>query len=162
MNSFRNSRTAWTNSASATTVDPRIFRPGNRRAFSLVEVVLALGIIGFAFIPTMGFISQGFSTLRDSNVDVKTALIAQKCMAEAQLTSYTNLVTTTNYFDMDGRVLTNSNSSAAIFKAVVRYEPPTNTILISTNIKNVTVTLTGSGVENRARFFSSTVANLGN
>jgi|GEM_PF-1692733 uncharacterized protein (TIGR02598 family) len=160
MNSFRNSRTAWTNSASATTVDPRIFRPGNRRAFSLVEVVLALGIIGFAFIPTMGFISQGFSTLRDSNVDVKTALIAQKCMAEAQLTSYTNLVNTNKYFDMEGRVLT--NSSAAIFKAEVKYELPTNTIVESTNFKKVTVTLTGSGVENRARVFSSTVANLGN
>lgn len=37
-----------------------------RRAFSLVEVALALGILGFALIPLMGLVSVGLNTSRDN------------------------------------------------------------------------------------------------
>lgn len=130
----------------------------NQRAFSLVEVTMAMGIIAVAFIPLLGLLSVGFSTMKASNVDVRTALIAQRMLAAAQMLPYGDLSTnsTTNYFDYDGKEVP---ASEAAFTAA--FQPSTNNVLGSPNLRNVTVTLTGSAVENRPRIYASTVVNLG-
>lgn len=127
-----------------------------QKAFSLVEVTLAMGIIGVAFIPLLGLLSVGFTTMKDSNLDVRAALIAQRMLAAAQMVPFGTLSSTNKYLDYDGKDV---QASEAVFTAVL--QPSTNNVLGSTNLKNVTVTLTGSALENRPRVFASTVVNLG-
>jgi uncharacterized protein (TIGR02598 family) len=130
----------------------------NRRAFSLVEVVLALGLISAVFIPLLGMLSVGFSTMKESNVDVKAALIAQKYIAAAQMVPFAKLQASTKYLDYEG---TEVPQAEAAFTALI--EPgSTDNFLGSANIKNIKVTLTGSGIQtNSPRVFCSTVANIG-
>lgn len=127
-----------------------------RNAFSLVEVVLALGIVGVAFVPLLGLLSVGFSTMKESNVDVKAALIAQRLIAAAQMVPYDQLDSQTQYLDYEGKEVPQAES---VFTAQII--PSTQSVLGSPNLKKVTVTLTGPAVQNDPRVFSSTVANLG-
>ncbi len=62
-----------------------------QRAFSLVEVVLALGIIAFAFVANIGMLPVGLQTFRDSADKTQTTQIAQNLLAEAQQTPFENL-----------------------------------------------------------------------
>jgi len=117
---------------------------------------LALGIVGVAFIPLLGLLSVGFKTMKESNVDVRTALIAQRMLAAAQMVPFGTLRATTKHLDYDGKEVP---ASEAVFTAA--FQPSSNNVLGSSNLKNVTVTLTGPAVENRPRVFASTVANLG-
>jgi len=132
--------------------------PAARCAFSLVEVVLALGVITAVFIPLLGMLSVGFSTMRESNVDVKASLIAQKCFAAAQMVPFDRLEASTKYLDYEG---TEVPQSEAAFTAVI--EPGNlNNFLGSSNLKLIKVTLTGAGIQaNAPRVYCSTVANLG-
>lgn len=127
------------------------------RAFSLVEVTLALGVIGAAFIPLIGLLSVGLSALRESQVDVKTALIAQRLLAEAQLVPFDQLGGVTEYLDIEGNKVAQGNS---VFTAVLTVQNAAGA-LGSTNLKQITITLNGTAVGERPRVFASTAANLG-
>lgn len=132
--------------------------PGDPRAFSLVEVVLALGLISAIFIPLLGMLSVGFSTMKESYIDVKTSLIAQKYLASAQMVPFVKLQASTKYLDYEGSEVPQSE---AVFTAVIEPVGAIN-LLGSANLKNVKVTLSGSGIQtNRPRVYSSTVANIG-
>ncbi len=158
MNSYRNKRFDGTGLRAAPRVVSRVSRPGSRRAFSLVEVVLALGLISAIFIPLLGMLSVGFSTMKESNVDVKASLIAQKCLASAQMVPFVKLEASTKYLDYEG---TEVPQSEAVFTAVIEPVGVSN-LLGSANLKNVKVTLSGSGIQtNRPKVYSSTVANIG-
>lgn len=132
--------------------------PRGLGAFSLIEVVLALGVVSTILIPLMGMLAVGLSTSKDSNVDVKTALIAQQWLAVAQMTPYTTAQgSVTKHLDMDGREVPEAQ---AVF--VVRCDyANSQDVLATTNLKKVTITITGPGVGPRTRVFSTTVANLG-
>lgn len=159
MNSFRNSRTAWTNSNRDSEVEPRISRLRNRRAFSLVEVVLALGLISAVFIPLLGMLSIGFSALKESNMDVKASLIAQKVLASAQLVPYGKLQGATNFLNYDGNEVPEKES---VFTVTIAPDNlPTNNVLQSPSLTTMRVTISGPAVNNGQRIFASTIANLG-
>jgi uncharacterized protein (TIGR02598 family) len=80
-------------------------------AFSLVEVVLALGIISFAFIALLGMLPVGLKSLKSSQNDTITTLIVQKVLAEAQQTRFANLSTLAGerFFTDEGGDATASN-----------------------------------------------------
>ena len=70
-------------------------RPMSRactKAFSLVEVTLALGIMGFAFVSILGLVPLGLTSFRETkNVSVASQ-IAQQIFAEVQSTPFAELV----------------------------------------------------------------------
>ena len=134
---------------------PVMTRP--RNAFSLVEVVLALGVIVAVFIPLLGLLSGGLAMMKESNVDVKTSLIAQKFLAAAQMVPYAKLAPSQKFLDYDGNEVSEANS---VFTVNIVPAPTVN-LLGSSNLTRVTVTFLGPGVENRPRIFASSVANLG-
>jgi uncharacterized protein (TIGR02598 family) len=142
-------------------VEPRISRLRNRRAFSLVEVVLALGLISAVFIPLLGMLSIGFSALKESNVDVKASLIAQKVLASAQLVPYGKLqgAPTTNFLNYDGNEVPEKESVFTV--TIVPDNVPTNNVLQSPSLTTMRVTISGPAVNNGQRIFASTIANLG-
>jgi uncharacterized protein (TIGR02598 family) len=61
-------------------------------AFSLVETVLALGIVAFAFVGLMGMLPAGLQTFRKAVDTTVGAQIAQRVVGDAQQTDFDVLV----------------------------------------------------------------------
>lgn len=158
MNSCKNRRPAFRTPPAAEANNPRHLPSRRRRAFSLVEVVLALGIISAVFIPLLGMLSVGFTTMKESAVDMKASLIAQKVLASAQMAPYDMLQNATKYLDYEGIEVPQQD---AIFTAVITLGTSGN-FLGSPNLKNIKVSLTGAGIPtNTPRVFSTAVVNIG-
>lgn len=76
------------------------------RAFSLVEVVLAIGVISFCLLAVLGLMPVGLSTMRQAmDATIETQIVRQ-ISGEALLTPFSQLGTTfsnkTFYFDAEG------------------------------------------------------------
>ena len=68
-------------------------RKSNTQGFSLVEVVLALGVVAFAFVAILGLIPAGMTTFRQAiNISV-CSQIAQKVIGDAFQADYDTLLT---------------------------------------------------------------------
>lgn len=86
---------------------PPTCRPRRRpefsaKAFSLVEVVLAIGIVSFAMVSILGLIPVGLHTFRNAMDLSVEAGIAQKLVADVQRTDFQNLQSTNFTFDDQG------------------------------------------------------------
>jgi len=68
------------------------------RAFSLVEVVLALGVVSFAFVSLLGLMSAGYSGLRESTATSLQSQILQGLSSEIQMLDYSVLTDGTGDF----------------------------------------------------------------
>lgn len=86
--------------------------PAHRRAFSLVEVTLAMALVSFAVIAVLGLMPVGLAALHKVIDTTEEAQIVRQIGAQAVLTPYSSLDTTfsgkTFYYDQDGVFLTNS------------------------------------------------------
>src|ERR1700679_3083285 len=93
------------------------------RAFSLVEVVLALGIFAFAVLSIVGLMATGLNSAKDSSTNLAITNINRNLRADLQATPYSSLAsaTSTNYYFTDGGYPTTQSSPApsAPFYAVV-------------------------------------------
>ena len=99
----------------------------NRRqaAFSLVEVVMALGIAAFCLVALLGLMPVGLKTVRDARGDSLRAEILKSMGNIAQQTDYSllgNLAGKKYYFDINGLVVS-STSADAIYEAVLSTGP---------------------------------------
>jgi len=56
-------------------------RPAKRRGFSLTEVVIALGIVGFCIVAILGLLVTGLNSSRDSLNDTAIAAAARQVMS---------------------------------------------------------------------------------
>ncbi len=107
MNPLNKSRPPCSNSA------PGRFRA--QRAFSLVEVTLALGIISFAFVAIFGMLPVALDTARDSIDRTRGAQIAQRLFAETQQTPFDqlgSLVGSVFWFDGDGEEIASATADS--------------------------------------------------
>jgi uncharacterized protein (TIGR02598 family) len=92
---------------------------GECRAFSLIEVVIAIGIFAFAIVPIIGLLGSGMGTLKDSMSDTVRSDIARRVVGEFQRMPYSNLISgipKEYFYDVEGGV---ADSKSAIFKATV-------------------------------------------
>jgi uncharacterized protein (TIGR02598 family) len=89
------------------------------RGFSLVEVVIAMGIVVFAFIPLLGLIPMGLNTSRQAVDTTVEAQIVQQMTSQVQQTAFSSLTGLNNegllYFDANGNTI--SSASGAVYKA---------------------------------------------
>lgn len=113
----------------------------SRSAFSLVEVVMALGLATFALVSMMGLLGVGFRGARESiNMGVM-ADIAQTVSGEAQLTSWTNLpasyAASTRYFDDLGKET--RDSSTAVYIARTSLKPTSSLVEAGSHATNLLV-----------------------
>ena len=103
------------------------------RAFSLIEVVLALGVVSFSLIGIFGLLLSGMTTFHRSIDQTVQSQIAQQVINNAQLTSYATLTSqgnfTTNYDE-------NGNGVAAT--------DPTSIYTVSVSLTNLATSLTAS------------------
>jgi len=130
-------------------------------AFSLVEVVIALGIISFAIIAIVGMLPVALKSSQDSMRETDATLIAQRIFSELKIGSIGNRSVTTdpdgisthninlaanstNYlaFTQDGTVQTHTNSAnpTPSYDFYAQISISTNTGL--TNLAHVQIDIT--------------------
>jgi uncharacterized protein (TIGR02598 family) len=111
---------------------PAVSRLRNVCAFSLIEVVIAIGIFAFAIVPIIGLLGSGMGTLKDSMSDTVRTDIARRIVGEYQRMPYSSLVASTNFFDSEGVRLASSNAET-IFLAIATLSNPPSLIGTDTN-----------------------------
>lgn len=73
-----------------------------RNAFTLVESVMAIGIVSFAMLSILGLIPVGLGTFRNAmNLTVETTIV-QAVSGDLLRTDYADLAATNFYFDQEG------------------------------------------------------------
>jgi uncharacterized protein (TIGR02598 family) len=97
--------------------------PGLHRGFSLIEIVLAIGVMSFAIIAILGLLSISFSSSKGSVDESLISAMARQVVASLQQqrfsgnTLFTNVTSgsdskvLTNYFDANGEILTGSTGA---------------------------------------------------
>ncbi len=108
---------------------PVLGRLARRRAstagFSLVEMVLALGVLAFAVIPLFGLLPMGMTTFRKAMDASVTTQISQRIVNEAQQTDFNTFIATTpsiRYFDDQGEEMTTAAGTAGTAPAGAIYQ----------------------------------------
>lgn len=88
-----------------------------RAGFSLIEVVLALGILGLAFVPLMGLLPAGMDTFRSSVDRSAAARVVEQLANEARQSEFKEVRSSVSdlYFDELGNEV--QSPGAAIFQA---------------------------------------------
>lgn len=81
--------------------------------FSLVEVVIALGIVSFAVVAVVGMLPMGLKTAKDSMFDTDATLAAQRLFSEMLAGSGVNRAVSTGATD-SATVPLDGNSAIAI------------------------------------------------
>lgn len=120
---------------------------------------MALGIIAFVVIPLLGLMSIGFTTMKNSNADVRSAIIAQKIIGEAQMIPYDQLRDNIYFIDFEGKEVAEQQ---AVFQAQLNVsKAPAGDIISSPNAARVSVAISGDALQNQERVYSTTVFNLG-
>jgi uncharacterized protein (TIGR02598 family) len=77
-----------------------------RRAFSLVEVVMAIGLISFVLVGLLGLMSAGLGGIRNASDESSSAMIAKKLVAEIGQNSLDDILVSTfsdRWFDAEGQ-----------------------------------------------------------
>ena len=137
--------------------------------FSLVEVVLAMGIVSFTFLGLVALIPTGLKMSREAADATTESQIIQFVRNQMQLTTYTGLATacaTPLYFTADG-LPTTANDPNEIYKVnlttanVAMADAVGNTTdLSSTSAQIVRITITNRSAS-AANTFSIVVPNTG-
>ena len=99
-------------------------KSGASRAFTLVETVIAMGIVAFAMVPILGLVPMGLGAFRNAISFTAEAQIVQALSNEILLTDYsliTSKYSTTNisYYSDEGELLSSAADPAAIYTAKV-------------------------------------------
>jgi uncharacterized protein (TIGR02598 family) len=137
--------------------------PLSNGGFSLVEVVLSLGVLVFCLVALLGLMPMGIQSFRSAMSMTVEAQIAQSLSSDLQLTDFSNLEEATYYFDDQGLWL---NGATAAEESRIRYtatvtlrtlESPAN--LPATAAKNALIGIVNKTTPDRRRDYSVVVVN---
>jgi uncharacterized protein (TIGR02598 family) len=111
-------------------------QPNKSAGFSLVEIVLTIGIVSFAFVGVIGLLPAGMGVYRSSMNTSIGAQIAQRVLNEAQQTEFSVLtggnpaqpcseLIALRYYDEEGNELLESEAAKSLFHvhAIVQNAP---------------------------------------
>jgi uncharacterized protein (TIGR02598 family) len=135
--------------------DAKVVRWGrrlcDRGGFSLVEVTLALGLVGFAVIAVLGLLPTGLTTMRQSMDQTVEAQIVQSIASQSVIANFTNL-TGVSYFDDEGQP-TRSSDGARYTVTVTTNAPgfpgDANTVRINESLTTLDIEIISRGETNR-------------
>lgn len=139
---------------SATSRNPFTFARRSSQAFSLVEVLLALGIVSFVLVGLLALVANGLAGMRDARDDTSTAMIAKKLISEMQQNSLDNLVSSrfdSRYFDAEGQEVPSTDSLKV-------YEAQCQAALDSNSLGRITITISKTGQSGSGSVWVSYVA----
>ena len=146
------------------------------RAFSLIEVVLAMGVISFALLAIFGLISVSLKADRESSSDTVLAEMRRQVMGDLRTGTFAALPDLKYYyFDVDGSPCNPASALAPAQPASAIYECKAELATdqhatdaaydVSANLKNATLTFTWpvlSGSRPHTEVFYCDIANYGN
>lgn len=104
--------------------------------FSLVEIMIAMGVVSFSFVTLMGLLGVGTINFHNANTTSITTQIAQRVINEAQQSDFANLISgsvnnasfvkAVRYFDDAGNEIVNAAEfKNAIYQVNTRITPTT-------------------------------------
>ena len=140
------------------------------QAFSLIEVVIALGVAATALVALFGLLPGGMKTFRSTMGTAVGSQIAERVFNDIQVANWGDVQGGTRYFDEQGNELTNAGASNApncIYWVQVNVTnslgggASTSTTMLgttSTNLMTVTVMVANNprGSLSSSNLFSST------
>jgi uncharacterized protein (TIGR02598 family) len=110
----------------------------HQRAFSLVEVVIALAVAAFALITVLALLPVGLNSANSAVGDTRSSMIAQDCALRLRaipITGAPGTALTTNWFyDVNGLYL-GSTYTNAVFRVDAK-RAPFNSYPVNTNPSN--------------------------
>ena len=112
-------------------VSPPRLRRNARRAFSLVEVTLALGLVTFVLVAVLGTVPVALSSGRQSFDQNRAAAVADSLFASFRSQSFSNVCYLDSQFGEDGATTTpgtglNLNNMSTAANATAPSNDPTN------------------------------------
>lgn len=110
-------------------------------AFTLVEIVLALGILAFVCATTISLIGLGMSTFRKAVDRSVVTQIAQLMANEARQSDFAGVTTNgiISYFDDQGQKLSVANTTPAIYVAQALVFSNTNASVANPYVKTIVI-----------------------
>ena len=131
------------------------------QAFSLIEVVLALGVVSFSLVGILGLLFSGLTTFHRSMDQTVQAQIAQQIIGQAQLTSYGNLANFTTNYDENGNGVAASDPTAiyTVTFALSNLSTSLSTNIASTAGTNIVVQVWNKTSPSNTNFYSSILIN---
>jgi len=141
-------------------------------AFSLVEVVLALGVVSFAFVSVVGLMPVGLKTFRQAVDTGVRGQLSQKITAEAQRSRFSDLtagdfskLNFPKYYDEQGKSVASAAAPDRIYtvdmiSAPVRVTLPGSSVP-NTNILQLNFSIKKISDPASTSCFSVIVANTG-
>ena len=135
--------------------------------FSLVEVVMAVGVAAFALVALLGLLPSGLKTFKSTMNTAVGSQIAQRVFNDMQIADWKDLTNSIRYFDEQGTELTNSNTVNCIYWVQVNTtnSSGTNSTTFlgntSTNLMTITVMVANNpgGGQTASAVFNSTNPN---
>lgn len=136
---------------------------GKERAFTLIEIVIALGIVAFALVALLGLLPAGLKNFKGTMNTAVGSQIAQRVFNDLQIADWGNIGSTNRYFDEQGNELSSTQSTNlnCIYWVNVKTNTP-SVVLSTTNLLSVTVFVAnnpGGWQTNTTNLFSSTNPN---
>lgn len=137
------------------------------RGFTLVEITLCLGLVSFALVSTLGLLPAGLTTLRSSMNQTVEAQILQSIASRAVISSFTNVIASTLYFDDEGLPVAAGDVAyytADLTPGATSFPGCTNAVALTNSLKNVKVALVARpnpSAAGRTNIYSLQVANSG-
>jgi uncharacterized protein (TIGR02598 family) len=142
----------------------------SRSGFSLIEVTIAIGIVGFAVLALLGTLGVGTRTLGSAVSYSMQAQITQNVMGSLKLSDFTMLTNNSPngwnganlYFDERGVSIT--NASLAIYTATVNITPSVTNLGAmngNTNLARATLSIVKNNNTNDTYTVATFIANNG-
>lgn len=126
-------------------------RLANKRAFSLVEVVLAIGVVSFSMMAMVGVLPIGLRSAQESNAQVAMANIGRQLQGELQQISFStdssdplnisSLSSSPYYYTLEGLKTTSAADRYYEAKFDVANAKLSGAPFSTANARTVTVTL---------------------
>jgi type II secretory pathway pseudopilin PulG len=133
-------------------------------AFTIVEVVVAVLLVGMLSLSLYAGFSQGFTTIQTARENLRATQILLKRMETIRLYTWTQVLDTNNYlFPTFTEYYDEAASSGTVFAGTVQATIPDMATAYQTNMRTITVTVTwtNSGTLVRTREMQTRVARYG-
>ena len=96
------------------------------RAFSLTEIVIALGILSFALVAIIGLLNVGLRSSNDAHVDTIKAATVRSILSSVRTNQQASYSGETRWYKFDGS--TNGGATDAYFECVIATNAPPSAI----------------------------------